>query len=102
MAIAKRCQHYDLVSFNYYGGPKTICQNLATGEGPHGWLCADHKAENEQRRPIHRVNTPVRDLDEELVQGIIASEQRELHVHPRLVYRFGIIEPIFLHIVDKQ
>jgi hypothetical protein len=89
------CVHTD----SPFANLATACNKQASPEKRHGFLCSNHykMLDTQTDANLRRPGNQHRDLEAELIAGIIASEQRAINFGERYSVRFGAIEPEYLH-----
>lgn len=77
---------------------KPVCLNTPLLQGrPHGWLCAQHAADEDTQWRLSRSKQRAiaRDLDKEQVEGIIAGEMKAIRTGKITSTRYGSLEPTY-------
>ena len=79
------------------------CGKPAITRIPHGFLCQEHldahERSLEQARQA-RIVRKYRDMDSELVQGIIATDRKAIAAGKRVRVRFGSLDPSYVEYLE--
>ena len=100
----KGCIYFsNLQRRDFYAAYFEPCGNPAVADGPHGFLCPEHRKLHEQELAAARkANTvvPGRNTEQDLVNGIILTESRAISRGCISHVRLGSLDPIYIRFVS--
>jgi hypothetical protein len=79
------------------------CNKPGVVEGPHGWLCKDHRPIYDAQMNAQRVSKQNKPLDDaSIIENIIASEKKLIANGVIRSVRFGAIQPDYVRYWELQ